>query len=119
MSTSVINSARSSASSLFGVVDTTAQAATQLVNTATRAISALDKKAEYFHRSVIVSTELRMSSMVEEEIASEVTRHVDAMEEFHRRNYPDSPFNRQAYVEATIKRLNGAVAALDEQPNLN
>lgn len=107
---SIIGSANAALSSTFDVVQITAETATQTVRTVARTMSMLDTKAEAFHKRIVASTKLANATMEQEEIVTAATAHVDKLEEAHRKNYPGTPFNRQATYEAVITKLEAALA---------
>lgn len=108
---SVINSARTSTATVFELVGNMASAASQLVTTGTRAIDALDAKARVMHSSVIMDSKAQIHLSRSTIITSRATEHTDLMEEAHRRNFPNKPFDREAFY---LKAVADLTAIVDE-----
>ena len=82
---SVIHSARTSTAGLFDVVTSIAAVSNQLVRTTSRAVDALDSKAQLMHRSVISNTRAQLVNVDNREIASAAVEHADFMEQIAKR----------------------------------
>jgi hypothetical protein len=104
-------SARKSTTSVFDLFRVTAESATQLVTTGTRAISMLDAKAELMHDRVTTNCKLQRLVMTDEEILAAADRHTDLMEDSHRRNYPGVPFDRATYHAQSVVTMRQALEA--------
>lgn len=111
MTRSVINSARTSSASVLDLVGTTANAANQFISTAARSIDALDAKVSVFHRSVIVNSKLELDFLEDRAIMDAASSHVDFLEEHHRRNFPEKPFDRDSALKAALARAEQALKA--------
>ena len=107
---SVIASARSSTASVFDLFGTTAETAVQLVRTVSRSVSMLDAKAELMHDRVITNTKLQRITMIDEEIINAANHHADLMEDAHRHNFPNKPFDREKFYLAAIEKMQAALA---------
>lgn len=106
---SVINSARTSTASVFDVVTNAANATNQLVTAASKSIDMLDAKATLMHQRVITNVRAQQVIVVDHEITKAATEHTDLMEDIHKRNYPNQPFDRQKFFESALQKITDAV----------
>lgn len=107
--TSVINSARNSSASVFDFVGSVANVSNQLISTAARSVDALDAKAQLMHRRVVTNARAQMVVVEDDEITKAATEHTDLMEEIHKRNYPNKEFDRQAFFQSALEKIQAAV----------
>ena len=108
MSTSVIASARQGTSSLFNVVTRSSETLVGLLDAASATVDLLNIKAKDAHHSAVF-TSRKERIFTEDRITMEVIlRHVDLQEEFHKRNWPDKDFDRDAAIKLATTKLESA-----------
>jgi len=103
--TSVINSARRSTASTFDFIGNVANTANQLVGTGSLAIDALHSKATLMHAAVASNTRYQLTLVNDRELYTAAQDYTDLMEEIHKSNYPSKSFDREAFFDAALQRL--------------
>lgn len=108
---SVINSARTSTASVFDTVTTAANVLNNSLGAAALGIDALNAKAQLMHTRVTVNAKAQSVIVIDDEATKAATEHTDLMEDIHKRNYPDKPFDRAAFFETALKKIQVAIEA--------
>jgi len=111
MSTSVIASARQSTSSVFTVVTRSAETIIGLLDAAALSTDVLTQKARVMHHAAITNAQLDMAVQQDQLIVQAATRHADAMEEAHKRNFPNVAFDRADAFNKALEIMKEAVKA--------
>jgi hypothetical protein len=106
---SVINSARTSTSSVFDLIGSTADAANKLIGSAALAADTLHLKARSLHGSVRTSTIIDMSLSRKREIMNAAREYVDLLEENYRYVTGLDNFNRSEQTETIILEMEAAL----------
>lgn len=109
--TSVIANARQSTSSVFMVVTRSAETITGLLDAASLSADILTIKARNMHHDVLTSSKLDNAVRTDELIVQAATRHTDIMEDAHKRNFPDVPFDRSAAFNSALETMKLALKA--------
>jgi len=108
---SVISSARTSTASLFGVIGSSAEVVSQLLNTASLSVNALDHKARLMHTSITTNCKAQTVLVTKREIYLAASEYTDMMEEVHRHNFPSKEFDREAFFTEALNQITTAVDA--------
>ncbi|MGQ0565608.1 MAG: hypothetical protein ACT4OK_11125 [Gemmobacter sp.] len=107
---SVLRSARRSTAGFFDFIGNTTNTAASLVRTAARSVEMLDAKAELMHDRVLTNCKLQRVNMTSEEILTAADAHADMIEDSHRRNFPNEPFDRTAVFRAAVAKMEAVLA---------
>lgn len=114
---SLIASSNRGLSSLVDTVSTTAETATKLVVTASRAVDMLDAKAKVMHHSVVEAATIDMAVNQQQVIQDRAADLTEREEARTRRMFPDVPFNRQQAYSKYISTITKALEEASKDPN--
>ena len=101
----VTDAARTSTSSVFNVVTRSADTVIGLLDASAALVDMLNIKAQDAHHAARLTSQ-KERIFTEDRITLDVImRHVDMQEEFHKRNYPNLEFDRDAAISLARKKL--------------
>ena len=108
---SVIASARQSTTSVFSVITRSAETLTNLLDAAALSADILTHKARVLNHGAITQAKADMFMQEDEIILTCINRHVDLLEDSHKRNFPAIPFDRATVFNDSLKALRVKLAA--------
>lgn len=109
---SVIGSARTSASSLFDVVTTSARTATGAIETLAQAVDVLSIKASDYHFGSSLESKLYRATARDEAVMVSANKRADLLEQMHRDNYGNTAFDRPKAYQDSLELFDKALSSL-------
>ena len=108
---SLINSARTSTASLFGVVGTLAETASQSLVSVNLALESLNAKAREMRDSTIENININQAVNQRLTIQRHAADYLDEAEQLHARLFPSKVYDRESEAHKALSFVTEAVAA--------